>query len=185
MTQANTCYKEQATHQTASGIDENYSEKATPMARMRPYPITLIALFQFLGAGLVLLVVMSTWLSPETHLASRKDIQTLIFIVTRHNLVPEILIPYIMPLVAAYLIATGWGLWQLQKWSRHILMGTSGLTVLLWLRAFLVREWAFGEQILQNPWARQTVYTIILLNALIFGCLTLYPDVAQAFKEEE
>ena len=156
-----------------------------PMARIRPYPITLIALFQFFGAGLIMLVVLFTCFDPDAHSASRKDIQTFIFIVTRHNLVPGILIPYIMPLVAAYLIATGWGLWRLQKWARHILMGTSGLTVLLWLRAFLVREWAFGDQILPDPWARQTVYTVILLNALIFGCLTFYPDVARAFKEEE
>lgn len=156
-----------------------------PQSKLRPYPVTFIALFQFLGAGLILLVILSTWLNPDAHLASRQDIQALIFIATRHNLAPKTLIPYIMPIVAAYLIAIGWGLWHLQKWARHLLIGTSGLTVLLWLKVFLVRQWAFGDEILKDPWARQTVYALILLNALIFGCLTLYPDVAQAFKEEE
>lgn len=154
-------------------------------SKPRPGPVTLIALFQFCGAGFILMVALLSYLNPDGHWASRRDIQTFVYIATRHNIAPEALMPVIMPLVAAYLAVTGWGLWYLHKWARHLLIATSGMTVILWLRAFLVRDWALGENILKDQWARQTVYAVITLNALILACLTLFPDVARAFNEDD
>src|SRR5579862_8395054 len=122
-----------------------------PMSRPRPGPVTLIALFQFCGAGLILAVVLFTLMDPERQITSRRDIQSLIIILTRHIIVPKTFIPMVMPFVAVYLAAIGWGLWNLQKWARHLLLGSSAITVVLWLKALLVRGLIMDEHILSDP----------------------------------
>lgn len=153
--------------------------------RVRPGPVTFLALIQFAGAAFLILVVLFTLLDPAMNLASQKFTATAVYLLTRRNMMPKPWIPLLMPLAAAYLALTGWGLWTLQKWSRHVLVGTSGLTVILWLRALFVREWALGDSLMPDPWARQTGYALILFNVCISACLLLYPDVAPAFNEEE
>lgn len=147
--------------------------------------MTVVALIQFVGASVLIMIVLSTLLDPGANLASQRWVATLVYLLTRRNMAQNSLIPIVMPLAAAYLIATGYGLWTLRKWARHIVVGTSGLTVILWLRAILVREWAMGDRLFANSWARQVAYATILLNAFICGSLILYPEVARAFSEEE
>ena len=107
------------------------------------------------------------------------------YLITRHNLVSEPMISFIMPVVAVYFAAIGWGLWRLQKWARNLVIATSGPTLLLWLRAVLVLEWALGEPLLRDQLTRQTVFILVLTNMLIFLCLTVYPDVAKAFEADQ
>lgn len=154
-------------------------------SKVRPGPITAIAIFHFCAAAFVLLIAVLTLLAPGMQVDSMLVIQVTSYVITRRNLVSESLIPLIMPPVAVYLGAIGWGLWKLQKWARHVLIATSGFTVAIWARALLIREWAFGDSLFHDPLARQTVYFVILINALILSCLTLYPDVAAAFKDPD
>jgi hypothetical protein len=154
-------------------------------SRTRPRPVTLVALVHFAGAGILICFILLTILDPGANLASHRFVETLVYILTRRNIAQSPLIPIFMPLSVVYLSVAGWGLWNLQKWARHLVVGASGLTVILWLRALLVRDWAMGDNILPSPWARQTVYATILFNAIICGSLVLYPEVAQAFDEED
>lgn len=153
-------------------------------SRVRPAPVTIIAALHFCAAGFVLSVVLLTLVAPGMHINSMLPVQVTAYVITGHNMVSEGLIPIVMPAIAIYLGAIGWGLWRLQKWARHVLIATSGLTVAVWARALLIRQWAFGDSLFHDQLARQTVYFMIIINALILGCLTLYPDVAAAFKDD-
>jgi hypothetical protein len=149
--------------------------------KMRPAPVTLIALGHFCAAGFVLLIVFVTVLDPDAHVNSNLVVQVISYLITRHNIVSAGIFSIVMPAIAGYLAVTGWGLWSLQKWARRLVMATSGLTVALWARALLMREWALGESLFRDELARNTAYALMLINAVIFLCLTLYPDVVQAF----
>lgn len=152
-------------------------------SKTRPRPITLIALLHFCAAGIVLSIALLTLVAPGMHLNSMLTVQVTAYVITGHNLVSEGSIPIVMPAIAIYLGAIGWGLWRLQKWARHVLIATSGLTVAVWARALLIRQWAFGDSLFHDQLARQTVYVMIIIKALILGCLTMYPDVATAFND--
>jgi hypothetical protein len=158
-------------------------DRETPPGQARPAVVTAIALYEFFRAALILLVLLSIQMDPTGYLTSRLDVQVLTYIVTRHN-VSSYAIPFLMPLVAVFVLSIGLGLWFLRKWARNALMIASGTTVVLWLRHFLVVDWALGETTLKTEAGRQSVYVIIMLDALIFGCLALYPDVAKAFGEK-
>jgi len=61
-------------------------DRRTPLKRPRPWPVTAIALYEFFRAAFILIVLLSTWLDPNGHLASRLNVQVLTYVVTRHNL---------------------------------------------------------------------------------------------------
>jgi hypothetical protein len=148
----------------------------------RPGPITLISLFEFVRAGFILVVAFAAWAAPNTHLTSRLDVKVLTYVAARRNLPPAGLIQVLMPLIAAFLIVVGCGLWFLKKWARNTLMITSGMTVVLWIKR-LAFDWAIGAVTLQTELQRQIVYFVIIVDALIFGCLAFWPDVSEAFDE--
>jgi hypothetical protein len=89
-----------------------------------------------------------------------------------------------MPLIAFLVFSIGLGLWFLKKWARNTLMITSGTTVVLWLRRLLL-DWSLGTTTLKTEAGQQSVYAVIMIDALILGCLALYPDVANAFGEQD
>ena len=147
----------------------------------RPLSITLIALFQFFRAGIILLIVLCLWIFPDANLSSRIDVKVLTYITARQPLPPAFLVPIVMPVVAAYLAVTGFGLWFLKKWARNILMITSAVTSLMWIRGFMFYG-ALGEPLLETEMQRQTVLVVIMLDLLVFAYLFLE---GKAFGEKD
>ena len=136
----------------------------------RPLSITLISLFQFTRAIIILFIVLGLWAFPDANGASRLDIKVLMYVAARQPLPPAILIPIVMPIIAGYLFITGFGLWFLKKWARNILMITSGMTSCMWIRGFLVYR-ALGEPLLETQLQQQTVLFVVLLDVLVFSYL--------------
>jgi hypothetical protein len=160
---------------------QNVAFSARPLKalRIRPHAVTAIALFQFARAGLILLFALSKWLEPNARLDSRLDTKILVYIAARQNASSILL-----PLSAIFVAAVGWGLWRLKTWARTTLITTSGVTVFLWSRRFAF-DWAIGSNTLQSTAQVQTIYAVILIDLLIFCCLSFYPDVADAFGKQD
>ncbi len=149
----------------------------------RPLPITVIAVYQFFAAGFLLVVVLLTICGSAMQIDSSLFVRVVTYVTSGHNLVSAKMIPIVMPVVATYRLIVGAGLLGLKKWARHLLIATSGVTVLIWLRGITIRQWALGESLFRDELARETVYAVIVLNAVIFLCLTVYPDVVEAFED--
>jgi hypothetical protein len=154
------------------------------VAKTRPVQVTLIALYHFIGASIILLFALGSWLYPGLHISSSLLVQVIVYVITRHNIATPMMVPIMLPFFAAYLAAIGWGLWHLMKWARNLVLATSGLTVVIWIRALLVREWALGQSLFKNELAQDTVFVVILINVIILCCLTIYPDVVRVFDQE-
>lgn len=86
---------------------------------------------------------------------------------------------FLLPIVALFAAVVGWGLWSLKSWARNITLITTGMTVVLWMRAFLF-DAAFGDATFHSSFERQTVYIVLLMDILVF--LYLW-NVPEAFGE--
>ena len=96
---------------------------------------------------------------------------------------------FLTPIASAYAVIVGWGLLSLRAWARRLAMLTSGITSALWIR-YLVLNWVIsGSDLsthvhtLDSNFARESVGMLILVDAFVFCCLTLYPDVTEAFAD--
>src|SRR2546422_253022 len=107
--------------------------------------VALIAVLQFIWAAVLLGVVFSVWAFPDSHLDSRLEVKALTYVAAHHPLPSAIAIPVVMPLIAAFIAWTGFGLWRLKNWARNVLLALSGVSVALWLRAFAVNWWMSGS----------------------------------------
>jgi hypothetical protein len=145
--------------------------------QVRPHIVTLIALFQFFRASVLLLMALGTWAFPDLHLDSRAEAPY-----------PAIVRLFVAVLIAVFYTATGIGLWRLKKWARNILMVGSGMNVVLWLRGFALEWWVSSLPRRVTPhdesgW--QLVLAVIFTDLMIFCCLWLYPDVPEAFNRKD
>jgi len=86
----------------------------------------------------------------------------------------------LIPLVALFTTAVALGLWFLQKWARNLTLLSTGMTVVLWLRGFAFNA-ALGKATFQSGLQRQTVWVVILMDALVFAYLWGVPE---AFGEQ-
>jgi hypothetical protein len=168
----------------APPIEVTTRESAIVQQKKTPLAVVLIAVLQFARAGVILFVVLCTWLFPDANLTSRPEIKVLVYVAAAQNLPAAILVPVVMPAVALSLLAVGLGLWFLKSWARKILMLTSGITAVLWIRRFFF-DAAFGNSTFQTDLGRQTVYFVVLLDSLVFCCLAFLPDITEAFGKRE
>lgn len=151
--------------------------------KVRPFPVTLIALFQFFRAALVICIVASILAFPDWHLDSRLELKALTYLVAQKPLPSGLLSLVILPALGIYFLVVGTALWRLQKWARNLLLTTTGLTAFLWMRRF-VFDSILGDTTVIDPTARHLVYAVVMLDILIFCCLAFYPDVAEAFDTQ-
>jgi len=156
----------------------------------RPPIITFVAAIQFLRAGVALCIGWAIWAFPNSGLDSLMRVRALAYLATHHALAPRAVAPFAMTLSAAYLLLTGLGLWNLQKWARNVLLLTSGLTVVIWIRYFaldsFIRNTDLGSALGPSPISKAAfslITIVILMDALVFCCLAFYPDVGSAFAE--
>jgi hypothetical protein len=151
-----------------------------PPPPRRPLPLSLIVLFQFLKASLLLLVCVLASTGHESRLASIPDLRDLIFLAS-HGKAPSGLVLLVLGLYAA---AIGYGLWNFRRWARNSLVFTSLLMLVLW---FAHND--FGTALLTMPAFRlvetQTVYILLLLDFFIFMYLKFHSDTARCFPPKQ
>jgi hypothetical protein len=177
-----------------------------PRQPVLPFPVTLIALFEFARAGLILFVVLSPWLGNPTYPVPKSTVQVVtlsavFFFVPRNEVVDPALpktnpseeqFENIMRLlmcapVAALFAYIGFRLMRRKKSGRALAIVWSALTVLYWLRGLLV-SWGFGDTERRYFTSPQTAHNIVLalfLNGFIAVYLLYGNGVAQAFGEKE
>ena len=168
------------------------SRLAVGTESQRPFPVTLIAIFQFLRALAILLIGLSMWVFPSFDLDSYMWIRAVAYLASRRPLPPAMIGPFVLPLVAVAIAWIGFGLWRMQKWARNTSMVASGATVALWTRYLLFSSMVGRSEIevvggyvpISNS-ALSVVYCLVLIDLLIFCCLAFYPDVGTAFENRK
>ena len=164
------------------------SEVDSPVLRRRTCPgiVTLIAVFQFLRGAVLFLVSAISWTHPDTQWGSLTFWGT-VYVASNGGGRPGIL----TPITAVYAVIIGWGLWSLKAWARNLLMLTSGLTAIMWIRYLLFNQVIGGSELskhvhgLRPGFEQQAVSALVLADSLIFCCLAFYPDVAEAFGRKK
>lgn len=147
----------------------------------RPPAVTAIATYESLRAATLLLILVYILFSPGDKVVSSTRIQFLTYIVAGHSLPPAPLVPIVLPVLAVYFIAVGAGLWMLKSWARNLLIVTSGLTVVLWVRYYALRAILHGS-VLNSHLQRDAVLILVVLDSLVFCQLTFSPGVRDSFR---
>jgi hypothetical protein len=151
-----------------------------PPCLVRPLPLTLIILFQWLKAAFLVLVVSLSWTGHENRLANIPDLRDLIFLAS-HGKDPKDLVLFGLGLYAA---AIGYGLWNFRRWARNSLVFTSLLMLVLWFA-----HHDFGTALPTMPAISmvetQTVYLLLLLDFFIFMYLKFHHDTARCFPAKQ
>lgn len=146
---------------------------------MRPRTVTFIAAIQFTRAAYILIFLATKWLALSSHWVDTREAQTLLFIAAHDNARSPIL-----PVAAIYAAVVGWGIWEMKSWARNILMITSGIRALMWIRGLAFDATGLTDHI-KNDWGRQTVYLEIGVDILIVLCLLYGPNVKEAFGPKD
>lgn len=147
----------------------------------RPPAVTAIAVYEWPRAAILLLVLIYLLMAPDQRLAPTTRVKFLTYVVAGHNLPPAPLVPIILPVLAVYFIAVGAGLWMLKSWARNLLIVTSGLTVVLWVRYYALRAILHGS-VLNSHLQHDAVLILVLLDSLVFCLLTFSPGVRDSFR---
>jgi hypothetical protein len=159
--------------------------------------VTLIALFEFARAALILLIGLNPWILRGANLVSNVAVQ----VVTANDPRNQFLRVYpwqlnsddldnILGLLGCTLLAVpfaafGWGLLRLKSWGRGYTAASSALIVVYWIRGLMI-DWALPA----NTYSRYrltlpTLWMALFLNGMIFLYLIFGKGVAQQFGEKE
>ncbi|MGC2618592.1 MAG: hypothetical protein WA414_06080 [Acidobacteriaceae bacterium] len=143
----------------------------------RPLGVTLIALYEFVRAGVLLIglaalaMFRGTQASAATTMASAAASLAMFFLV----------------LWIAYAIAIGVCLWNRVNWGRRVLIATSCWSVYRIVRFQLLYSAAASvateSQMTRLSSAREVVYMMLAVNILIGLYLAFAPGVAEAFGQ--
>jgi hypothetical protein len=161
-----------------SGQRQHFSHfPAVDVPFERPFPVTLIALFQFAKAWFLLLVVVIARVVPDA-LRSVPGLSAFLYFAAhgRDTRGP------LLPLVGVSVALIGCGLWRLWRWARRSLIFSSGLMVALWAYRFF-NDWTAGQVTFRTPLEEQAVYFLVFLDLVIVAYLAFYDGVPQAFEE--
>jgi hypothetical protein len=134
----------------------------TPSQRKRPILVTLIAIYQFFIGSVGLVYFARIW-------------------ITFGGNVRDVLIDnpfsFATPVFSVIAFVIGAGVWRLQPWARHFLIGTTGLAFVRGLTRHTT-----GALVFRNE---ATIVPFIAIDLLIWLTLMYYPDVSLAFGEKD
>jgi hypothetical protein len=153
----------------------------------RPFPVTPIAWFYFIRAGVFFLLLLVMLGASVSHSVSHK----LWLHVSVFNLLPRLFSPLLVAVygvedsyrevlpaaflsVALFSALAGRLLWMLNRWMRWIVMLACAATVVGTLLALAAGQTAGN---------RMALLVNAVVNLLIFSSLAFYPGVAQAFEK--
>jgi hypothetical protein len=159
--------------------DEAVEREATGNAQRPrksvPYPIILIALFQFFKAGYLLYLFHHFWRGFSGWSASGNSPFPRDFLDG----------PWIVlfPALSVVLVVIGCGLLSLQGWARKLLIVA---IICTWIRGgFSLDALFFSNSVDLRHQHYQVLVCVFLLDLFVFGCLVFYPDIAKTFGERE
>jgi hypothetical protein len=112
--------------------EADVTSRSSPIMK-RPSAVTALALFQFAKSLFLVLVVILAVAHSGPHWGS-PTFWALSYLASHGGGLPSIF----TLLSGAYAAIVGWGLWTLKRWARNLLMATSGLSALRWIRYFSV-----------------------------------------------
>ncbi len=164
-----------------------------PKPPKRPISVSLIALLQGTLAAYLVYSVAFAYLDPPTNLGSlRAALCLLLKGQTRYRSYAESSHGEIAPdlflfsagalILAADGAVTGWGLWRLKKWARHLVASQYGGMLILWARGFLYFG-AFGGFTRVPAATLQPTYIVVAIEAIVCTTLLWHGGVAEAFGE--
>jgi hypothetical protein len=161
--------------------DQAAGQETTGNAQLRtrsvPYPIILIALFQFFKGGFLFYLFFQFWHGYSGWAASGRPASPFL-----QDFVDK---PFIIlfPVLSVVFVVIGWGLLALQDWARKLLIVA---IICTWIRGrFSLDALFFSNSADLRHQHFQVLVCVFLLDLFVFGSLVFYPDIAKTFGEKE
>jgi hypothetical protein len=149
----------------------------------RPLSVTVIAIYQFLRAGALLLVLMSLWWDAGDSMGSHAGFGLIVFLVTQrisilhYSQLSSMLV--IVFLLTIYFAATGIGLLILNKWARRATIAMSGIGIIRLM--FVVGMLAHQHSATLTMAQQMVLSAFLFLDCVVISSLINH---AQAFGAE-
>ena len=142
----------------------------------RPFPVVLIATFQFIKAGFLIAVSAFLWLAPN-YLPHSAAFTKMLFIAAHGKDVSG----YLVPIFGAYVAYVGCGMYMMRPSTRTTLAISSAITVAV----SLGRLGVFGDTTMTDQLDRQALYILILLDLAIYIYLAFHPEIVRSFESRK
>jgi hypothetical protein len=140
----------------------------------RPFQIGLIAGFQFLKGGFLLLVAGFLWLAPD-RLPDSEAFSHMLLIAAHGKSLSGV----VVPLFGLWVCWVGFGIWRMRPRVRRNLAISSALTISLSLQ----RLGLFGESSMSSQADRESLYILILLDLAVYIYLAFHPAITHSFEQ--
>jgi hypothetical protein len=162
-------------------VEPQATGNAQRSKRSVPYPVILIALYQFFKAGFLLYLFLRFWIGYSGWAASGRPDSPFL-----QGFLDE---PFIVlfPVLSVVFVVIGWGLLNLRAWARGFLIGA---IICTWLGGRYGNHLSLDALFFSNGvdlrhQHYQVLICVFLLDLLVFGSLVFYPDIAKTFGEKE
>lgn len=142
----------------------------------RPFPVVLIASFQFVKAGFLIGVAAFLWLAPDS-LPNSIAFSQMLFIAAHGRDISG----YLIPIFGAYVAYVGYGIYVMLPSARRTLAVSSAITIAVSLQ----RLGIFGGTGVIGQLDRETLYILILLDLAIYIYLAFHPEVVRTFESRK
>jgi hypothetical protein len=165
-----------------SAIETAAPDNSQPPTRRPPYPVILIALFQFFKSEFLLYLFLQFWHGYSTWAAAGRPYQS--------DFLQSFLgRPFIIvfPVASIAFIVIGWGLLRLKAWARGFLIGAILCT---WIGGkfgshLSLNALFFSKDVDLGHLGLPTILFVFLIDLFVFCSLVFYPDIAKTFGEKE
>ncbi|HEY1581262.1 MAG TPA: hypothetical protein VGF82_29690 [Terracidiphilus sp.] len=155
---------------------------AQQSARKPPYPVILIALFQFFKAGFLGLLFVRFWRGFSGWASSGRQ-------ATGPFLQSFLDQPFVIlfPVLSVLFVVIGLGLLNRRAWARKFLIGA---IICTWIGGRFGSHLSLDALFFSNGIdLRQehlpTIFCAFILDLFVFCTLVFYPDIAKTFGEKE
>lgn len=141
----------------------------------RPFPVTVIAGFQFLKASFLFGVAAMLQFFPDA--VRSMPLLPFLLYAAAHGRDTH---GFLLPVVGFFIVIVGYGLWKLKPWARRSLIASTGLMMVVWAVRFF-EDKVDGIVTLKTPYEQKTVTMVLFLDAVIFLYMVAYDDIPRAF----
>jgi hypothetical protein len=145
----------------------------------RPFPVTVIAHFQFVKAAFLLGVAALLQFVPDA-IHSMPLLPFLLYVAAHGRDTHG----FLLPIAGLFVGFVGFGLWRLKPWARRSLIVSTGFMLVVWGHRFFADRMD-GIVTLKTPHEQQTVAMVLFLDAVVFLYMVAYDDIPRAFGKRK